>query len=310
MLHDGRRGFHGPFGSGGPREQVSLTSIGHLLMVPMNHAHPTRRVARARHRPHPPAGAGDVRPRRAGAPGLRRGPRRRRPPAGLRGHPPRPVHRREGEGDRPALPRVPRAAAARRRPPPPRLQHDQDQPRARARGRLRRERRPPAPPPEQPPPARPHPRADRGDGQPRDPDAPRLDRGLRAPGPRAGEGRHPGGARRRRAPRQAQRRPPRGAPRADDPARDDGAARHHRAALRARGRPGAQRVHGDALHVHGRVRQAPRGGDLPDPLRRRAQRLPQPDGGGDRAVARPAQVHLLERRARPAGDRPPDRSPS
>ena len=93
----------------------SLTSIGHLLMVPLDHAHPTRRVARARHRAHPPAGAGDVRPRRAGAPRLRRGPHRRRPPAGLRGHPARPVHRREGEGDRPALPRVPRPAAARRR---------------------------------------------------------------------------------------------------------------------------------------------------------------------------------------------------
>ena len=45
-------------------------------MVPLNHAHPTRRVARARHRAHPPAGAGDVRPRGAGAAGLRRGPHR------------------------------------------------------------------------------------------------------------------------------------------------------------------------------------------------------------------------------------------
>ena len=68
-------------------------------------------------------------------------------------------------------------------------------------------------------------------------------------------------------------------------------------ALRARRRPGAQRVHGDALHVHGRVRQAPGRRDLPRAVRRRAQRLPQPDGRGDRAVARAAEVHLLERRA-------------
>ena len=93
-------------------------------------------------------------------------------------------------------------------------------------------------------------------------------------------------------------------------ARDAGAARQHRAALRARGRPGPQRVHGDALHVHGRVRQAPRGRDLPRPLRRRAQRLPQPDGRGDRAVARPAQVHLLERRPRPAARSTRGPSPS
>ena len=42
----------------------------------------------------------------------------------------------------------------------------------------------------------------------------------------------------------------------------------------------------------------------------RAQRLPQPDGGGDRPVARPAEVHLLERRGRPAARSTPGPSPS
>ena len=77
-----------------------------------SHDHTPRRVPRARHREDPRRGPRDVRHRRAVAPRLRPGLRRERPAAGLRGHPARPVHRREGEGDRPAVPRVPRAAAA------------------------------------------------------------------------------------------------------------------------------------------------------------------------------------------------------
>ena len=62
-------------------------------------------------------------------------------------------------------------------------------------------------------------RAVRRDGEPRDPDAARLDRGVRAPGRRArAQASIAVGAGGRRAARQAQRRAGRGAARAEDPA--------------------------------------------------------------------------------------------
>ena len=79
------------------------------------------------------------------------------------------------------------------------------------------------------------------------------------PGPQGDRGR----AGRRRPAGKAQQRAGRGPARAAHRAGDAGAAGHHRPALRARVRPGPQRLHGDALHVHGRVRQAPGRGDLP-----------------------------------------------
>ena len=51
-----------------------------------------------------------------------------------------------------------------------------------------------------------------------------------------------------------------------DPADD------HRAALRARVRPGQEPLRGSALHVHRRVRQAQGGGGLPHPVPRLRQR--------------------------------------
>ena len=74
----------------------------------------------------------------------------------------------------------------------------------------------------------------------------------------------------------------------------------HRQPLRARRRSGQEHLPGGALHVHGRVPQAPRQRGVPRAVRRRAQLLPQPDGRGHRQLARAAEVHLRERRPRPA----------
>ena len=125
-----------------------------------------------------------------------------RPPASLRGHSPRPVHRRDREGARSALPRVPGPAAARRDAAPSRLQHDQGQPRARTRRRLRREHRAPGPGAEQSAPAAGSLQGpDRRDGPARDPDDPRLrSRPSCGRTPRLAKGVILRGARGRRAP--------------------------------------------------------------------------------------------------------------
>ena len=185
---------------------------------------------------------------------------RRQPPAGLRRHPARPAHRREGEGDRPALPRVPRAAAARRHPPPTRLQRHQDRPRAGEGRRLRREHRPADPSDTA---TSRGPRAAPAGGSSRnrtDIAIPMIHDAIQAfveQERRARENGRRTRAGRRRAPRQARH----GARRAVAATfRKCSWHFNDRTPVRARSGPGTERVHGDALHVHGRDSQAPRRG--------------------------------------------------
>ena len=204
-----------------------------------------------------------------------------------------------------------RPAAARRDAPPPRLQHDQDQPRARARGRLRGERRPPAPAAEQPSPARPHPRADRARwptsrsrcsttrSTPSSARTPRWPRGSSwssRPWTPSSASSTPTSSR-RSSEKVVQ-------PEMLEPLVNIG-RRFERVADQARN------VCMETLYMcTGEYAKHPGAETFRILFVGRAQRLPQPDGGGDRPVARPAEVHLLERRARPAARSTPGPSPS
>ena len=86
------------------------------------------------------------------------------------------------------------------------------------------------------------------------------------------------------------------------------AADDHRQPLRARRRSGQEHLPGGALHVHGRVHQAPRQRGLPGAVRRRAQLLPQPDGRGDRALAGRSRSSSSRARGSTRADRPADAS--